>query len=139
MSYASCYFGRRSFSSLATSAIDSGVTVEQIGMIGSSMALGYSSGKLWATLAIDGLSPVVVYPIIIISIGIINFLFAYTTTVSIMIFCWFINGALHGIAWVCSQIHRNNILNTFKDAVCPVTYRMVRTIRARHVVGSGVY
>lgn len=100
LSYASCYFGRRSFSSLATVALESDITVEQIGMIGSSMALGYSAGKLWATLAIDGISPVVIYPIILLSIGVVNFLFALSTSIIFMIICWFINGALHGIAWV---------------------------------------
>lgn len=96
----SCYFGRRSFSSLTSVAIDEDITVEQVGFISSGMAMGYSFGKLWATLAIDGISPVVIYPIIIFLVGGVNYLFANSTSTIFLVAFWFCNGCLHGIAWV---------------------------------------
>jgi sugar phosphate permease len=100
VSYASCYFGRNSFSSLSHFAVDSGVSVELVGLISTAMALGYSFGKLLATFAVDSVPPTILYPSVITLVGLINLAFSFTAHPEGMILLWFLNGCMHAVAWV---------------------------------------
>jgi MFS transporter, OPA family, glycerol-3-phosphate transporter len=102
LSYAACYFGKLSVSSLTNQIIadPEGLTMEQVGVIGSSTAIGYSIGKIIATIVLDMFPATTVFPGIVLCVGLVNFLFSITYNYPVLVMLWGINGVLQGLSWV---------------------------------------
>ena len=104
--YAFCYFGRLSFSSLTNFVVASGVSVSETGMISSSLATGYSLGRLFLVVkSIDDYSPAKLFPTVVIAVGVINLIFSQMSYAPLLILLWTCNGVLAGISWVTTFIY----------------------------------
>lgn len=100
ISYISCYFGRQIFSSLSHWAIISDVNIQEVGLISSGFACGFSIGKLTGAFIVDIFPPQLTFPFIIFFVGFCNLFFSLVPSFYFLIFFWFINGILQGMAWV---------------------------------------
>jgi sugar phosphate permease len=113
ISYAACYSGKFSVSSLTNQIVSDseGLTMEQVGVIGSSSAIGYSVGKIIATILLDMFPATQILALIVFIVGLSNFCFSITYNYPSLVILWGINGVMHGLSWVSKfRVFRHNML-----------------------------
>mmetsp|Transcript_15888 Transcript_15888/g.62082 ORF Transcript_15888/g.62082 Transcript_15888/m.62082 type:complete len:474 (-) Transcript_15888:31-1452(-) len=100
--YASCYAGKQSFNGLVQAVLadpTSGLDVAGVGMVGSATAMGYTAGKVVATLLLDSVRVRTLFPLVVLGIGLVNVAFACSNSLPAYILFWGGNGLLQGLSW----------------------------------------
>ncbi|XP_036392587.1 glucose-6-phosphate exchanger SLC37A4a isoform X2 [Megalops cyprinoides] len=108
MGYTLYYFNRKTFSFVMPSVMQEiMLDKDDLGLITSSQSLAYAISKFISGVLSDQISARWLFSIGLFSVGTINVVFSWSSTVTVFAWLWFLNGLGQGLGWPpCGKVLR---------------------------------
>uniref|UniRef100_A0A3B3RZ38 Solute carrier family 37 member 4 n=1 Tax=Paramormyrops kingsleyae TaxID=1676925 RepID=A0A3B3RZ38_9TELE len=106
--YALYYFSRKTFAFVMPSVMQEiKLDKDDLGLITSSQTLAYAISKFISGVLSDHMSARWLFSIGLFSVGVVNILFSWSSSVGLFAFLWFLNGLGQGLGWPpCGKVLR---------------------------------
>lgn len=103
--YSSYTYNRKTFAYAMPSLAEEGLSKDSLGLIASTQMLAYAFSKFSGAILSDYLSARLMFCVGLALTGLTNLVFASSSSLSLYVFSWFLNGLAQGAGWpACAKI-----------------------------------